>query len=165
MTDGRIFLPFAKLRNIKLHMVELDLPFAIWCLHDIANGRCIYHLPGYHLPVIVPSYHLPLSKNLISTMCHLASVYAPLHNWCHKKPTNGSVFVTFTKNNGYNERPFREEKCQIISLHIWHRTRLITKFVRTIANKMVNSSNGPATKLLTLSLSYLSKVRIYQTGH
>ena len=29
------------------------------------------------MPVIVPSYHLPLRKNLISTMCHLPSVYAP----------------------------------------------------------------------------------------
>ena len=32
-------------------------------------------------------------------------------------------------------------------------------------NKMVNSSNGPAAKLPTPSLSYLSKVRIDQTGH
>ena len=31
----------------------------------------------YHLAVIVPSYHLPLMKNLISTMCHLLSVYNP----------------------------------------------------------------------------------------
>ena len=30
---------------------------------------------------------------------------------------------------------------------------------------MVNSSNGPATKLLTQSLSYLTNVRIDQTGH
>ena len=31
-------------------------------------------------------------------------------------------------------------------------------------NKMVNSSNGPAAKLPTSSLSYLSIVRMYQTG-
>ena len=37
-----------------------------------------------------------------------------------------------------------------------------------IINKMVNSSNGPAAKLPTLPLSYLSKIRIDridQTGH
>ena len=107
MTDGRIFLPFAKLRNIIMHMVEMDLPFAIWCLHDIANGRCIYHLPGYHLPVIVPSYHLPLRKNLISTMWHLPSVYAPK-----------LIVNDFPKN--FTKKLINTPDCAQIDEEVWH---------------------------------------------
>ena len=63
MTDGRIFLPFALLRNVKLHMVDLDLPFAIWCLHHIANGRC-------NLPSVKFEFF-----EIISTICHVKHFY------------------------------------------------------------------------------------------
>ena len=63
MTDGRLFLPFAMIRNIKLHMADLDLPFAIWCLHHIANGRC-------NLPSVKFDFF-----EIISTICHVKHFY------------------------------------------------------------------------------------------
>ena len=77
MTNGRNDLPFAMKSYTSWLMVDLDLPFSIWCFHNLANGRCIFHVPVYHLPVEVRVYHLPMMKNMISTMCHLPSVYAP----------------------------------------------------------------------------------------
>ena len=77
MTNGRNVLPFAMKSYTSWLMVDLDLPFSIWCFHNLAYGRCIFHVPVYHLPVEVHAYHLPMMKNMISTMCHLPSVYAP----------------------------------------------------------------------------------------
>ena len=77
MTNGRNDLPFAMKSYTSWLMVDLDLPFSIWCFHNLAYGRCIFHVPVYHLPVEVRVYHLPMMKNMISTMCHLPSVYAP----------------------------------------------------------------------------------------
>ena len=80
MTNGRNDLPFAMKSYTSWLMVDLDLPFSIWWFSNLAYGRCIFHVPVYHLPVEVRVYHLPMMKNMISTMCHLPSVYAP---WAH----------------------------------------------------------------------------------
>ena len=81
MTNGRNVLPFALKSYTSWRMVDLDLPFSIWWFSNLAYGRCIFHVPVYHLPVEVHAYHLPMMKNMISTMCHLPFVYAPRLIW------------------------------------------------------------------------------------
>ena len=84
------FLPFAIEGHTTMwHMVDLELPFSIWCFHHIASGRNICHMTVYHWAQIAPPggrlKQQELNKIKSFTYSHTTE---PIWAWL------GAVFIT-----------------------------------------------------------------------